>query len=176
MESLDGKFKLKGIFQVLPAQAGIERMLHGARSLARQAVATPDAPTPAGQRSAQLIALIITPAPAAAMPQRHADQRVYRRQIVALFKAQQQQARQGGAQFRTMVKLQLPHQVAQRRTIVIDRHHSMPGRRLLQAAAAGMPGHCRRQAALRAERGAGEQGAAAARADPPAGDRQRHLA
>ena len=61
MESLHGKFKLKGIFQVLPAQAGIERMLHGARSLARQAVATPDAPTPAGQRSAQLIALIINP-------------------------------------------------------------------------------------------------------------------
>ena len=110
------------------------------------------------------------------MPQRYADHTVHRRQIVTLQKTQQQQAREGGPQLRTMVKLQLLDQTAQRWAIVIDRHHSMPGRRLLQAAAAGVPGHCRRQAALRAERGAGEQGAAAARADPPAGDRQRHLA
>ena len=48
MESLHGKFKLKGIFQVLPALAGIERMLDGAGSLASQAFAMPDASSPAG--------------------------------------------------------------------------------------------------------------------------------
>ena len=48
MESLHGKFKLKGIFQVLPALAGIERMLDGAGSLASQAFPMPDATSPAG--------------------------------------------------------------------------------------------------------------------------------
>ena len=110
------------------------------------------------------------------MPQRYADHTVHRRQIVTLQKALQQQTREGGAQLRAMVKLQLLHQTAQRRAIVIDRHQPMPGRRLLQAAAAGVTGCRRRQAALRAERGTGEQGAAAAGADPPAGDCQRHLA
>lgn len=110
------------------------------------------------------------------MPQRYADHTVHRRQIVPLLKTQLQQTRQGGPQLRTMVKLQLLDQTAQRRAIVIDCHQPMPGRRLLQAAAAGMMGCRRRQATLGAERGAGEQGAAAAGADPPAGDRQRHLA
>ena len=110
------------------------------------------------------------------MPQRYADHTVHRRQIVTLQKTLQQQAREGGPQLRTMVKLQLLDQTAQRRAIVIDCHQPMPGRWFLQAAAAGVTGCRRRQAALRAERGTGEQGAAAAGADPPAGDCQRHLA
>ncbi|GKJ27439.1 hypothetical protein NUKP24_19800 [Klebsiella variicola] len=110
------------------------------------------------------------------MPQRYADHTVHRRQIVPLLKTQLQQTRQGGPQLRTMVKLQLLDQTAQRWAIVVDRHQPMPGRRLLQAATAGVMGQRRRQATPGAERGAGEQGAAAAGADPPAGDRQRHLA
>ena len=114
--------------------------------------------------------------PATTAPQRYADHTVHRRQIVPLLKAQLQQTRQGGPQLRTMVKLQLLDQTAQRWAIVVDRHQPMPGRRLLQAAAAGVMGCRRRQATLRAERGAGEQGAAATRAEPPVGERQRHLA
>ncbi|BDG82717.1 hypothetical protein TUM20903_03050 [Citrobacter koseri] len=73
MESLYRQFKAKRIFQVMFAQSGAEMVLSGGGAKARDASAVPAAAQPARQGATQQIALVKSPAPVTALPERHAD-------------------------------------------------------------------------------------------------------
>ncbi|BDK27692.1 hypothetical protein FJMB80151_44530 [Enterobacter hormaechei] len=80
MEAVDRQFKAKGVFQVPFARPGVEPVLNGSGMSTFQRRGWVPATQPVGERTAQQVALIVSPPPVPTLKQWHVHKRVDRRQ------------------------------------------------------------------------------------------------
>lgn len=80
MEAVNRQFKAKGIFEVSFAQPGVELMLNGGGMYAGECAGSVSTAEPAGERTAEQVALIVTTPPVATWLQGNIDHHINFRQ------------------------------------------------------------------------------------------------